>query len=375
MANKFTHETEQVREAQSQIGEATSSDATIVEEVSVPTMSAVEDRATVEDLDIPFDEQVERRILGEVEDEELSPAIKDIVQDDGVLGDRGLFTWKWEWYIFGEPLTLDCVADEYEQDAQEAKTLMGIYVTLIDDIGEQLNDKKTFWELSKTAYPSTEPDWEREDVNSDYAHSIRRVWTELTDRLQSAPRFEEFVETFLFDLRQTIQAMDYARLSADDRALMNPEETWHFDTRAIGLYLFWVIDLMYSPSFDRDDYRGFRQMAYELEHMWRLGNWIITWEREVHEHDYSAGIFVEAINQGIIDEADLERLESGEMDPEQLIGRIKASGVAEQFTADWKRRRDQLLERDFGMESLDGDELVGMMEWLMQSHFATEGHR
>lgn len=373
MANKFAHELKQIGETQT-TGTETDSTET-VEGVGVPMMSAIDDTATVEDLGIVFDERVERRLLNEVETSELSPAIKDIVQDDGVLGDRELFTWKWEWHIFGEPLTLNCVPEEYEQAAQEAKTLMGIYITLIDDVGEQLNDKTTFWELSKTAYPAAEPDWERDDVDSDYAHSIRRVWTELTDRLQSAPRFEEFIEPLLFNLRQTIQAMDYARLSADERALMNPEETWHFDTQAIGLFVNWTVDLMFSPSFERDDFRAFRQVVYELQHMWRLGNWIITWEREVHEHDYSAGIFVEALNQGIIDETDLEHLESGEMDPEQLIGRIKASGLAEQFTADWKRRRDQLLERDFEMESLDSGEMVEKMEWLMQSHLATEGYR
>lgn len=373
MANKFAGEIEQMRKGQSLTPETGRGQSG--KQVKVPTMSAVNDTATVDELDIRFDEEVEKRLLNEVKTAELSPAIKDVVQDDGVLGDRELFTWKWEEYIFGEPLTLNCVADEHQQDAQEAKTLMGIYITLIDDIGEKHGDKTTFWELSKTAYPEAEPDWDRTDIDSDYAQSIERVWTELMDRLRSSPRFDEFIDTLLFNLRQTIQAMDYARLSNDARALMNPEETWHFDTQAIGLFVNWTIDLMFSPSFEMEDFRSFRQIAYELQHMWRLGNWIITWEREVHERDYSAGIFVEAINQGIIDETDLERLEDEKMDPKHLIGRIKASGIVEQFIADWKRRRDGLYERDFEMDSLASDEMVGKMEWLMQSHLATEGHR
>lgn len=346
-----------------------------VEPITVPTMSAVDGTTMVEDLGLEFDEEIETRILDEVERAALPPSIKDIVQDDGVLGDRNLFTWKWLWYIFCEPLTLSCVADEYEQEAYEAKTLMSIYITLVDDIGEQLDDKTTFWELAKTAYPETEPDWERDDIDTDYVHSIRRVWTELMDRLQSAPRFEEFREMFMFNLRQNVQAMEYAQRSANSPALMNPAEAWHYDTQAIGLYLFWGVDLMYSPAFEMDDFRTFRKLVYQLQHMWRLGNWIITWEREAHEHDYSAGIFVEAIDQGIVDETDLKQLENGELDPERLIGRIEVSGIVEQFIADWQRRRNRLYERDFGMESLDSDALVEMMEWLMQSHLATEGHR
>lgn len=375
MANKFAAKVEQMRNGETLTTVPEAGGKQKSQKVTVPTMSAVDETATVEDLDIRFDEKVERRLLREVEDSELSPAIKEIVQDDGVLGDRDLFTWKWEEYIFGEPLTLNCVPDEYAQDAQEAKTLMGIYITLIDDIGERHGDETTFWELAKTAYPAAEPDWDRDDIDSDYARSIKRVWTELMDRLRSAPRFEEFIDTLRFNLRETIQAMDYARLSDDARALMNPEETWHFDTQAIGLFVNWTVDLMYAPSFQMGDFREFRQVVYELQHMWRLGNWIITWEREVHEHDYSAGIFVEALDQGIIDETDLERLEDGTMNPELLINRIKESGIVERFISDWKRRRDGLYERNFEMESLDSNEMVKKMEWLMQSHLATEGHR
>lgn len=169
--------------------------------------------------------------------------------------------------------------------------------------------------------------------------------------------------------------MDYARLSADERALMNPEETWYFDTQAIGLFVNWTVDLMYSPEFERDDFRSFRQIVYELQHLWRLGNWITTWELEVHEHDFSTGIFVEALDRGIIYESDLERVEKGKLGPEKLIRQIKSSGIVDQFTADWIRRRDELYERDFEMTSLDSDRMVEMMERFMQTHLAIEKHR
>jgi len=375
MADRYAHEIEEMGNTEFRVSGPGVRGNGYVEQVEVPRMSAVDEVAMVDDLGIEFDTEVETQILNEVEEANLSPTIEDIVRDDGVLGDRGLFTWKWEWYIFGEPLTLDCVADEYRQAAQEAKTLMGIYITLVDDVGEKLGDEATFWELAKTAYPGIEPDWEREDIDSDYADGIQRVWEQLLDQIRSAPRFDEFVDVLLFNLRQTIQSMDYARVSADDTALMNPEEVWYYDTQAIGLFVTWTVDLMYSPEFDTDDFRTFRRLVYELQHMWRLGNWIITWEREVYEQDYSAGIFVEAINQGIVDETDLERLERGEIAPERLIGRIEVSGIVEQFIAHWQRRRDRLYEQDFGMASLDSDELVAQMEWLMQSHLATEGRR
>ncbi|WP_276280374.1 hypothetical protein [Halorussus caseinilyticus] len=338
-------------------------------------MSPVNDTTTVDDLSLEYDEEVEQRILGEVESATLPPKINDIVQDDGVLGDRKLFTWKWMWYVCGDMLTLDCVGDKHRQDAAEAKTLMALYTTLMDDIAEKLGDEATFWELAKTAYPESEPDWEREDIDSNYADSIRRVWTELIDHLESAPRFEEFEDPFTFNLRETVQAMEYTQMSDEYSAFMNSEEMWYFDTQGIGSFLFWTIDLMYSPSFEMDDFREFRQIVYELQHMWRLGNWVTTWELEIYEGDYSTGIIVEALNRGIIDGAELEQLETGEMSPERVIGRVEASGIVEQFVADWKRRRDALYQRDFGMRSLESDEMVRMMEQFMQSHLAIEKQR
>lgn len=371
----MSERTRETRTVRPYVSEPTAEYARRGEGISVPTTSVVDYAATVDDLGIPFDDGVEERILAEVEAAELPPELETVVQDDGVLGDRELLSWKWVWYVCNELLTLECVADEYRQEASEAKTLVAIYVTLVDDVAERLGDRTTFWEVAKTAYPETEPDWERQDVDSDYVNSIHQVWTELVDRLRSAPRFEAFVDPFMFNLRQTVQAMEYTRLSDEYPAFMNTEETWYFDTQAIGSFLYWTVDLMFSPAFEMSDFRAFRQIVYELQHMWRLGNWITTWEGEVYEHDFSAGIFVEAINSGIVDERDFERVEAGEMDPEWLIGRIKASGIVEQFIADWKRRRNRLYERDFGMDSLDGDEMVGMMEELMQSHFATSDYR
>src|SRR6056297_1055390 len=115
MADRYAHEIEEMGNTEFRVSGPGVRGNGYVEQVEVPRMSAVDEVAMVDDLGIEFDTEVETQILNEVEEANLSPTIEDIVRDDGVLGDRGLFTWKWEWYIFGEPLTLDCVADEYRQ--------------------------------------------------------------------------------------------------------------------------------------------------------------------------------------------------------------------------------------------------------------------
>ncbi|MFB6175753.1 MAG: hypothetical protein ABEI99_01165, partial [Halobaculum sp.] len=198
--------------------------------IRVPSMTSVDQRASISDLGLDLDDETQEELFERVENTTLPPEMKEIVQDDGVLGDRDLFLWKWLYHIFGEPLTLSTVPDEHFQTAHEAATLVAIYITLVDDVAEKLGQEATFWELAKAPYPEAEPDWERDDIDRDYAISTKRVWEALMERLESAPRFEEFIEPFLFNMRQANQGMDYARLSADYPSFMNPEETWYFET-------------------------------------------------------------------------------------------------------------------------------------------------
>lgn len=343
--------------------------------IEVPAMTAIDRTATIGDLGIEYDDVIGRELLQEAREVDLPDDLAEIVTDDGVLGDRELFTWKWIYYIFGDLLTLPCVPDEHEQAAQDSKFLIGTYITLMDDLAEKHGDAETFWELAKVSYPNTTPDWEREEIRTNYADSVRRVWNALQERFAEAPRYESFQDAFQFDMRSALQAMDFARLSGDHTGFANRVETWQYETEAIGMYATVGADVLFSKSFDADEYGEFRELVHELQRMWRLGNWVITWKREIEEHDFSAGVIIEAVRQGIVTEEDLDQVKSGSLDSSHVIERIENSDIPEQFVWDWKRRRDELREQDFGVESFDTDSMIDDMERLMQSHLATEGHR
>ena len=343
--------------------------------MAAPTMREVSEEATIDDLGLDYDERTGDRIVERVAATELPESLERLVTGDGVLGDRGLFTWKWIYHIFGETLTLPTVPAEYRETAQEVKFLSGTYITLMDDLAEKHGDRETFWEFAKVAYPGSDPEWGRDGVRTDYAEGVRAVWTALRDRLVDAPRYEKFREAFLFDLRAAVHAMDFSRLSGEYTGFGNRTETWKYETAAIGMYATVGADLMYSPTFPADDYAAFRELTAELQRLWRLGNWAITWRREIEEYDFSAAVIVEALQQGIVSERDLDRLERGEVSPERIVARIEAAGIGKRCLADWKRRRDRLRRRKFDLESMDSDTLIDKMEQLMMSHLATEGNR
>lgn len=345
---------------------------TRVSRVSVPMAGPVEQEATVGELEIDYDDDLGDQIIEEVSTMTLPPNIREIIVKDGVIGDRELFVWRWLYYIFGDVLTLDIVPDEYRRLARDTTYLAGVYMTLLDDVAERHGDRATYWELAKATYPRMTPDWDADDIDSDYAADARKVWEGFEECVQQAPRYEELIDQLLFDIRIVVQGMDFSRMTGEKDQFASRMETWKFESAAIGLHAHWEGDLIFAPEFDKDDYRAFREAAYECQQMWRLGNWMVSWEREVEELDFSAGIFVEAMQQGIISDRELRQLERGEIDADPIVERLKSSGIGERFVADWIRRRDQMYERDFGMNSLDSDELVGRMEHLMKCHLALE---
>lgn len=362
----------QFADTRATVGTETTGTEEGAEPIRVPGMTTVDERTDVAELEIEQDGISGERLATDIQSVEMPAALRDIVKDDGVLGDRPLFTWKWIYHTCGEMITLPCVADEWVDTAQDAKFLAGVYITLVDDLAEKHGDEQTFWELAKVMYPMDDPDWDRDDINRNYARSAKRVWEELRSRIESAPRFDRFEETFLFDFRTAVQSMDFARVSESADGLSNRAETWFYETPAIGQLPVVDIDLMFSPAFDLDELDGLRELAHELQHMWRLGNWIITWEREVHEGDFTAGIFVEARDQEIVSEAELEAVKRQQLDPEVIVQRIDDSGLIDQFVADWKRRRDGLRRQDLGLESVEKDRIIDDIERLMQSHLARE---
>lgn len=343
--------------------------------VDAPEPESVQRTASIEDLEIGYDEETGARIAREIEDATLPADLADLYRGEGVLGDRSLFKWKWIYYICGDVVTLPSVPDRYAEVAQEAKFLVGTYVTLMDDLAEKYADDRTFWELAKVAHPGESPDWEADHLRTDYARAVRRVWAELEARIESAPQYDALRESFEFDLRATVQSMDFARLSRGLSGHANRTETWRYETVAIGGIPTADIDLMFSPTVDPDDHRQLREFVHELQYLWRLGNWITTWRREIPEGDFSAGIVLEAVERGVVSRSDLEAVEAGTLPPERVVECIEDADVSGLFVAEWQRRRDELRDREVDLGPIDADAVVDDMEELMRCHLAIADHR
>lgn len=290
------------------------------------------------------------------------------------IGERGEFLWRWLYQV-AELVTLPCVPAEHVRTVSEIKTLLAMYNVLLDDLAEKHDDSETFWELAAVAIPGSRPDWDRPDVDARYAEVAREVWSLVEAKLVGAPRHDEFRDVFTFDLRQAIDAMDHSRLQGRQPELATLIETWEYDSHNVMFYAAVDVDLMYSPAFDSSDLGALREIVHDCQRMWRIGNWVVTWERELAERDFSAGPIVAAVQEGILTRELLAELEAGAVDPDAVADRIRGSNVEAAFLADWQRRHDELRDRTVSVGSVDVDALIGAMETLLQYHLASRGFR
>jgi len=341
--------------------------------VAVPTSTTVEQRVDETELDFGCEEAVVEGTLQRMEETELPEELRGIVDTyQRTLGDRNVHQWTWLYVIFGE-VTLSCVPDENAETVRELKTLLSMYNVLLDDLAEEYDDSTTFWELAKVCYPGSDPNWDHPDIDREYAAVGEEVWTAIEAKFDRAPRYDEFAEQFEFEFRQAMESMEYSRLTMDYEGIANLTETWLYGPHNMMIHAFGDVDLMFSPSFSREDYGEVREAMLTFQQMWRISNWVATWEREVRECDYSAGVVVAALEAGVVDRDMLDELEAGELDPAYVIERIRAAGIEEQFLADWQRRRDELRDRDFDVETVDLDAFIDGMNLQMKCRLASRG--
>ena len=111
----------------------------------VPTDSPLE---TVRDVELP--ERVDR----------LADAY------DRQFDDRDRFLWQWIYALFPE-FTLSSVADEHVRHVRTQKTILTMYVTVLDDLLETHGDRATFLEVCKCHQEGLEPDPDRAAVDAD----------------------------------------------------------------------------------------------------------------------------------------------------------------------------------------------------------------
>ena len=302
----------------------------------------------------------------------LPPVIEELITEyETLCGDRDRFLWQWIYSLFPE-FTLSTVDPATAEHVRCQKMLLTIYVTVLDDLVENHADRATFEEARRLIRAPETVDADRTAVSEEYFAFIETVWKRFEEGLEDAPRGEEFQDVFDYDIQQTMNAMDYSAVVNETPEIANLSGSERYDAHNMVMFAYADVDLMYSPTFDLDDYGTLRDLLWDLQEMARIGNWLTTWEREVKEDDYTAGIVVLALQEGLVT---TEEIRGSEREKQAVVERIKAENVEQRFRDRWADLYESVRDRDLDAESVDLDGLVSGMETVFQYHVESRGYK
>ena len=299
-----------------------------------------------------------------VADHDVSAPFDEVVAEyESVVGDRDRFLWRWLDLLVPE-VTLSCVDAGRREDARLAKLLATTFVVLLDDLAEKHRDRATFEAAARIPFegdpvghddPTARPD--APDVDEAYLRFADRVWRRFEAELADAPRVEEFEDVLSFDVGRNVDAIDYSALANAQPHLANVREATRLGSHNMMLLTYADVDLAYSRSFDRADLAALRAAVSDAQEMLRITNWLATWEREVEEGDFSSGVVIHALENGIVSPADLREVrERGtERDREWLIRRIRERDVECRFVERYLLVRYESTSFDADLSSVDLD--------------------
>lgn len=316
-----------------------------------------------------------RETVGKVKHHQLPDNVSPWIDEyDRIIGERDEFLWKWLHVLFPE-ITLSCVDPEYARQVRDEKLVASLFVVLLDDLAEKRQDKTTFEEASKIPFEYQSVNSGRESVDTAYLDFAVRVWNSLQKDLERGPRIAEFADLFYFELKQTINAIEYSYIVNQNLEMANTDESKRYTGHNMMLFTYANIDLIHSPRFDRDELALLRKAIGKAQRMARIGNWITTWEREIEEGDYSSGVVAYALENDIVSSDELHRLRNDRLEggPDVIVGRIKEQGVEETLLCDWEANYAEIKELESTMDSVDMSSFLDGMETVMEYHLVSRG--
>jgi len=282
---------------------------------------------------------------------------------------RPRYLWKWLYEVFSHH-RLSSVLDERAQWVRETKLLLTLFYTLVDDLADYYEDRKTLTEVRKLSLRGTQIDPDRAGVDADYLAFTATVCETVDDRLRGAPRAEEFWATLEFDRHQVINATYHGALVNEMPELATETGTERYNEHNMALFSYADVDIFFSPAFDAEDLRPLRETIWCAQRLARISNWVATWEREVHESDPTSAVLVRALAEGVVDRAEIT---DPNVPDETLVERIRAAGIEREFRREWDRLYDSLTDREYDTESVDLSSYVRGMADVRDLYLESRG--
>ena len=314
-------------------------------------------------------------IKSQIRKQELTPPLDELAEQyEERVGIRDTYVWKWFRYCFTFG-TLDCVPDRRLEYVATHKSVLSMYITLIDDLSEVQADKASFREAKKIPFDHMTADTSDADVDSEYLEFMQEVWETVERLFEEAPRESEFRDLFEFDFKQTLHGMEYEYLVNDSMEITNEEELMDYTQHNMMILPAVDVDMMYSPAFDRRETHVVRKTAYRCQRLARMSNWLSTWERELEEGDFSSPLFTEAVEKGVVSIDEFESFDESDStgSATELVAAVRDAGIEQDLEDRWQTQHSRLRSELPEADSVDLESYLDAFDTVYDYHMASKG--
>jgi hypothetical protein len=183
-------------------------------------------------------------------------------------------------HVLNELTTLSSVPDEYRAKLIHAKDLTTLITVIIDDVVDDGRDPDVLQELVRLLQRVDDeiPAYPEGDERIELA---ALAWRTVVSILREAPRYEEFLDLWLFDMAELVQCQRYNMLINERPAMASTEEYLVYGTHNFNVKPHMTMDLMFSPGFKEDELGVFRRALQHIQVAVQLVNDLFTLEREI----------------------------------------------------------------------------------------------
>jgi len=317
-------------------------------------------------------EKERNKLIKKISEIQLPGSIMNFVEKyEKIWRSRDIFLWKWSYSFLtsrNPKITFSCVPEKDFYKINELKTLIIMFISLLDDAADKYKNKKLLEELSKIPFEKTKSKRLSEKVKFGY-----ELWEYIYKNVSKLPRFREFKDIFMFDVRAMMNCFYYSFLINKHINVINFTESKIHGGYNMGTFLYVDLDLMASPEFDENELPWIREITWHAQQMARIGNWISTWEREINEKDFTSGMFSYSLMNKILSLEDIRLLETKNIEKRNHVISKIAPKIEKIFLGEWKRNYQKIKALSKNVKTVDIDEFLKGLERVLKYHLASRG--